>query len=91
MLSPSPYRVLLPLVSVSSFYRAVSVCIHACVYSLFELPAGPMGPRPVNYISPFGGCVSGDGRPSSIGNKLGDSQQLLESKCFSGVVRFAQY
>jgi len=39
MLSPSPHHVLLPLVSVSStchFYRAVSVCIHACVFPILS-------------------------------------------------------
>jgi hypothetical protein len=39
MLFPSPHHVLLPLVSVSStchFYRAVSVCIHACVFPILS-------------------------------------------------------
>jgi hypothetical protein len=39
MLFPSPHHVLLPFVSVSStchFYRAVSVCIHACVFPILS-------------------------------------------------------
>ena len=40
MPSRPPHHVLLPLVSVSStchFYRAVSACIHACVFPILSL------------------------------------------------------